>query len=48
MDDVLVLGGGIIPDEDVSFLKGKGIANVWGPGTFIKEIADYIREHVRN
>lgn len=47
MDDVLVLGGGIISDEDIPFLKEKGVANCWGPGTFISEIADYIRQNVK-
>jgi methylmalonyl-CoA mutase, C-terminal domain len=46
MSDVLVIGGGIIPDEDIPFLKKKGINAVFGPGTPIKEIADYIRNHV--
>ena len=46
MSDVLVIGGGIIPDEDIPFLKKKGINAVFGPGTSIKEIADYIRKHV--
>jgi len=47
VEDVLVLGGGIIPNEDVPFLKEKGINAIFGPGTPIKEIADYIRQNVK-
>jgi methylmalonyl-CoA mutase C-terminal domain/subunit len=47
MDDVLVIGGGTIPPEDILFLKEHGISNIWGPGTFVREIADYIRKNVK-
>ncbi len=46
-DDVLVIGGGMIPDEDVPYLKERGIAEVFVGGTMIEDIAKYIREHVR-
>jgi len=45
--DVLVIGGGIIPKEDIPFLKDKGISEIFGPGTSIKEIASYIRENFK-
>jgi methylmalonyl-CoA mutase C-terminal domain/subunit len=45
-DDILVLGGGIIPDEDIPALKAAGIAEIFGPGTTTKEIVDYIKAHV--
>ena len=45
--DVLVVGGGIIPEEDFSSLKQSGVAGVFGPGTSIKEIATFIRENVK-
>ncbi len=45
--DVMVIGGGIIPAEDYPFLKEQGIAGVFGPGTAIKAIANFIREHVK-
>jgi len=48
MDDVLVIGGGVIPDEDVPYLKKKGISAIFGPGTPVPDIAAYIREHIRN
>ena len=42
--DKLVIGGGIIPEEDIPFLTEKGISAVFGPGTAIKTIADFIRK----
>lgn len=47
MGDVLVVAGGIIPQEDVTYLKGQGIKAVFGPGTPIKKIADFIRDNVK-
>jgi methylmalonyl-CoA mutase C-terminal domain/subunit len=46
MEDVLVVVGGIIPDEDVSRLHEMGIRGVFGPGTPTDVIVDYIRENV--
>ena len=43
LDDVLVTVGGIIPDEDVPALQAVGVAAVFGPGTTIREVADFIR-----
>ncbi|PSR24083.1 MAG: methylmalonyl-CoA mutase [Sulfobacillus acidophilus] len=48
MDDMLVLLGGIIPDDDVEPMLQTGVARVFGPGTDTKDIVDYIREHVRD
>ena len=45
--DILVLGGGIIPEEDISTLKGSGIAEIFGPGTDTNHIAKFIREYSR-
>jgi methylmalonyl-CoA mutase C-terminal domain/subunit len=47
MGHVLVLAGGIIPNEDRTSLKEKGIKEIFGPGSTIAEIADYIRKNVR-
>jgi methylmalonyl-CoA mutase C-terminal domain/subunit len=47
LDDVLVAAGGIIPDADVAKLKDAGIAEVFGPGTTIGQVATYFREHAR-
>ena len=47
MDDVLVIGGGIIPEEDIPALKQAGIAEVFGPGTLIETMVKHINENVR-
>lgn len=43
---VIVIAGGIIPDEDRKYLKDRGIKEIFGPGTPIAEIAAFIRKHV--
>ena len=47
MDNVLVVGGGIIPEEDAADLKKSGIAAVFGPGASTAEIMHFIRENVQ-
>ena len=47
MGDVVVFGGGIIPDDDIPFLRKKGVDRIFTPGTPLKEIVDYIGERVR-
>ena len=47
ISDILVLGGGIIPEEDVSDLKSAGIAEIFTPGTDTNDIAKFIRENIR-
>ncbi len=47
MEDVLVVGGGVIPKEDIPALKKAGIAGVFGPGTPTDDIADFIRKNVK-
>jgi methylmalonyl-CoA mutase C-terminal domain/subunit len=44
MDDVLVIAGGIIPDEDVPALREIGIGGIFGPGTPTSAIVSYIHE----
>jgi methylmalonyl-CoA mutase C-terminal domain/subunit len=46
MDRILIIGGGIIPPEDIPFLYKKGISAIFGPGTLIQDIADYIRGNI--
>ena len=46
--DVLVVAGGIIPEEDRAGLEAAGIAAIFGPGSTIAEIATYLRAHVRS
>ena len=44
--DVLIFGGGIIPDEDVAALKKKGVKRIFGPGTPLSAIVDYLNAHL--
>lgn len=46
-EDALIIGGGIIPEEDISYLKEKGIKAIFGPGSRVKDIAEFIRNHVK-
>ena len=47
MNDVLVVGGGIIPNEDVAELKKSGIAEIFGPGTSTEQIVNFIQTNAR-
>lgn len=47
MDDVLVAVGGIIPDDDVAALRAAGVAEIFGPGTTIAQVATYLRANAR-
>jgi len=47
LDKTLIIAGGAIPDEDIPFLKEKGIKAIFGPGSTVREIADYIRQNVK-
>jgi methylmalonyl-CoA mutase C-terminal domain/subunit len=47
MDDVLLLLGGIIPDQDVEGLKKLGVAAIFQPGTAMDDIVKFIRENVK-
>ncbi|HYA94859.1 MAG TPA: cobalamin B12-binding domain-containing protein [Terriglobales bacterium] len=47
MDDVLVIIGGIIPDQDIPGLKQAGVAGIFLPGTPMNEIVEFIRENVK-
>jgi len=46
VDDVVVFGGGIIPDEDVPELERLGVAKIFTPGATTTDIVDWVREHV--
>jgi methylmalonyl-CoA mutase, C-terminal domain len=46
VDDVVVFGGGIIPDEDIPELARMGVARIFTPGASTGEIVDWVREHV--
>jgi methylmalonyl-CoA mutase C-terminal domain/subunit len=45
--DILVFGGGIVPDEDVTELKRQGVAAIFKPGASTKEIIEWVEKTVR-
>jgi len=45
--DLLVLGGGVIPEEDAPALKALGISQIFGPGTPTDLIVKYVQENAR-
>ena len=47
LDDVLVTVGGIIQDDDIPALKDAGVAEVFGPGTTIAQVAEFLRANAR-
>ncbi|MBD1372984.1 cobalamin B12-binding domain-containing protein [Hazenella sp. IB182357] len=47
VNDMIVVGGGVIPQSDIPFLKEHGIAAIFTPGTTTKETADFIRVAVK-
>jgi len=48
MEDVMVIVGGIIPDQDIAGLKQAGVAAIFQPGTAMDEIVQFIRGHVKS
>lgn len=46
--DILVVVGGTIPEQDVAFLKSKGVAAIFGPGTSLDTVVRFIRENVKH
>jgi methylmalonyl-CoA mutase C-terminal domain/subunit len=47
IDDVLVVVGGTIPEQDIEPLKKAGVAAIFGPGTLMEDIITFIRTNVR-
>ena len=47
LEDVMVVLGGIIPDDDAVALRELGVSGIFGPGTTIAEVADFLRANVR-
>lgn len=47
VNDVLVVGGGVIPDEDIPVLKSAGIAEVFTPGTSTQTSIEFIKNHLK-
>ena len=46
IDDVVVFGGGIIPDEDIPELERLGVGRIFTPGATTTEIVDWVQQHV--
>ncbi|MDD4570811.1 MAG: cobalamin B12-binding domain-containing protein [Tepidanaerobacteraceae bacterium] len=46
-EDILVIGGGVIPDEDIASLKETGVKAVFTPGTSTSEVVEYIMKNVK-
>jgi len=44
-DDILVFGGGIIPEEDIEPLKAAGVAAIFTPGTMTSTVVDFLKEN---
>ena len=47
MNDVLIIGSGVIPETDIQALKEAGVAAVFTPGTPTGEVVNFIKEHVK-
>jgi len=47
IEDIVVMGGGVIPEEDIPELKKVGIAEIFTPGTNTRDIIKFIKEKVR-
>jgi methylmalonyl-CoA mutase C-terminal domain/subunit len=45
--DILVLGGGVIPEEDIPALQAVGVKDVFGPGTSTEDIVKYVQKNVK-
>lgn len=46
--DILLIGGGVIPDEDIPFLKENGVSEVFTPGTPTSVTIEFIRANIKN
>jgi len=44
--DIIVFGGGIIPEDDIPVLEGMGVAKIFTPGTTTREIVQWVNDHV--
>ncbi|MEN9553374.1 MAG: isobutyryl-CoA mutase small subunit [Actinomycetota bacterium] len=48
MADILVFGGGVIPDADARVLREQGVGNIFGPGSSLKAISQWLEEELDN
>jgi len=47
VDDIVVVGGGIIPDDDISKLKAQGIVEIFTPGAKLDDMVDWVKTNVK-
>lgn len=47
INDVIVFGGGVIPEEDIAFLKKSGLGAVFTPGTPLQTVIDFVNNNVK-
>lgn len=47
VDDMLIIGGGVIPDEDIPGLKEAGIEEIFTPGTSTKDVVEFIKNNLK-
>lgn len=47
VDDVLIIGGGVIPEDDIPFLKESGVEAIFTPGTPTKDVIDFIKGNLK-
>jgi methylmalonyl-CoA mutase C-terminal domain/subunit len=46
-DDIVVFGGGVIPDEDIPFLKESGVAEIFTPGTATSDVVEFVSKNIK-
>jgi len=47
VDDMLIIGGGVIPEDDIPFLIESGVESVFTPGTPTKDVVEFIKENLK-
>ncbi len=47
LDNIMILLGGVIPAKDFAKLKEMGVANVYGPGSIVSDIVNFIKTHIK-
>lgn len=47
-DEIVLFGGGVIPEDDIEFLKSKGFKAIFTPGTSAEEVISFIKEEIEN
>ena len=46
-NDILLFGGGVIPEDDIEFLKSEGFKEIFTPGTSAQEVVDFIMNNIK-